>query len=182
MQTLIEAWKSREEYFDLTASLMQRKPAAFTGLPVLPRAALAAALFQDLPFSMLVLAATEDEAMAFTENLRPFLGEQAQHFPVLELLPFEVYAHNIELIVAFKFRSVIRTTVTVVITVSFQLKECWSFRIPDFTCKFVIQLIVFTILANECKSLYYYKNNQQNNHPLHNKTTPYVLLYLFPIP
>ena len=100
MQSLIEAWKSREEYFELTASLMQRKPAAFTGLPVLPRAALAAALFQDLPFPMLVLTATEDEAMSFTENLRPFLGEAAQHFPVLELLPFEVYAHNIELVAA----------------------------------------------------------------------------------
>ena len=100
MQSLIEAWKRREEYFDLTASLMQRKPAAFTGLPALPRAALAAALFQDLPFSMLVLTATEDEAMAFTENLRPFLGDRARHFPVLELLPFEVYAHNIELISA----------------------------------------------------------------------------------
>ena len=100
MQSLLEAWKRREEYFDLTASLMQRRPAAFTGLPVLPRAALAAALFQDLPFPMLVLTATEDEAMAFTENLRPFLGEQVRHFPVLELLPFEVYAHNIELVSA----------------------------------------------------------------------------------
>ena len=100
MQALIDSWKKREEYFDLTAALMQRKPAAFTGLPVLPRAALAAALFQDLPFSMLVLTATEDEALAFTENLRPFLGERARHFPVLELLPFEVYAHNIELIAA----------------------------------------------------------------------------------
>ena len=100
MRTLIEAWKSQADYFDLTASLMQRRPAAFTGLPLLPRAALAASLFQDLPFPMLVLTATEEEAIAFSDNLRPFLGEQARHFPVLELLPFEVYARNIELIEA----------------------------------------------------------------------------------
>ena len=100
MQVLTKAWKDLDEYFELTAALMQRKPAAFTGLPALPRAALAAALFEDLPFPMLVLTATEDEALAFTENLRPFVGEKVRHFPVLELLPFEVYAHNIELIAA----------------------------------------------------------------------------------
>ena len=100
MRAIIDAWQRQEDYFELTAALSRRETVLYCGLSLLPVAGLTASLYGDLPFPILLLTATEDEASSLTDNLRPFLGERVQHFPVLELLPFEVYAHNIELVAA----------------------------------------------------------------------------------
>ena len=100
MQRMIDGWRKQADYFPLTAALQQGRIALYSGLPLLPAAMLSAALYQDMPYPMLLLCASEDEAVTMTDNLRPLLGERVQHFPVLELMPFEVYAHNIELVAA----------------------------------------------------------------------------------
>lgn len=99
-QKMIAAWRRQEDYGSLLSVLQRKEPALYAGLPLLPAAMLAAALYGDLPQQMLVLCANEEEAVALADNLRPLLGEQVQLFPVLELMPFEVYAHNIELVAA----------------------------------------------------------------------------------
>lgn len=100
MEQILAAMRSQSEYNDIVNALQHKETAVMTGLPQLPKAAFIAAAFNDTPGSMLVLTAEESDAMTLSEDLRPFCGEQVCHFPVLELLPFEVYAHNIELVSA----------------------------------------------------------------------------------
>ncbi|MDO4581409.1 MAG: transcription-repair coupling factor [Bacillota bacterium] len=100
MQRLIEAWRNNQEYFDICAALQQGQTAQAFGLPLAARATFLAALYGEQPRPLLALTAHEDEAVDLYENMRPLLGERVCMFPVLELLPFEVYAHNIELISA----------------------------------------------------------------------------------
>ncbi len=100
MQRILEAWRRQEQYQEIKKVLSAQKIPVLTGLPQLPQAALAAALFEDMDQPMLILTAEEKDALALADDLQPFLAEQVIHFPVLELLPFEVYAHNIELIAA----------------------------------------------------------------------------------
>lgn len=69
-------------------------------MPQSPQASLAAALFADMDCPFLILTAEEGEAITLADDLRSFVGDKVVHFPVLELLPFEVYAHNIELVSA----------------------------------------------------------------------------------
>ena len=97
MRTIIEKWKQQEQYPFITAALRQGRNTLCTGLPVLAAAGLTAALTEDLAYPILILTDTEEEAVLMSDNLRPFLGDRVRHFPVQELLPFEVYAHNIEL-------------------------------------------------------------------------------------
>lgn len=100
MRELLKSWRNQEEYLSILAGMREQKITVLSGLSALPKAALAAALFEDNSGPLLILTAEESEAMVLAEDLRPFLGDRVLHFPVLELLPFEVYAHNIELISA----------------------------------------------------------------------------------
>jgi len=90
-------WKKHEAYPVVRSMLGKGRPVSLSGVPMLARAAFMANLFGDLPHAMLLLTATEEEASLFYENLKPFLAEQVVLFPVLELFPSEVYAHNMEL-------------------------------------------------------------------------------------
>ncbi|NLF79985.1 MAG: transcription-repair coupling factor, partial [Clostridia bacterium] len=100
MRELLKSWRKQDEYRSILACMREKKITVLSGLSALPKAALAAALFEDNCGPLLFLTAEESEAMVLAEDLRPFLGDQVLHFPVLELLPFEVYAHNIELVSA----------------------------------------------------------------------------------
>ncbi len=100
MRRLIEAWKNTEEYRETASSLKPGTAQLINGLPLLPRATWAAALYEDTPGPLLLITATEEEAQKLYDNIYPFLGNRAMLFPALELLPFEVYAHNLEVISA----------------------------------------------------------------------------------
>lgn len=98
MYSLIESWRKLEAYPQIKESMQKGHAAAVIGLPLLPLASCAAAAFEDFGRAMLLLCSTEEEAQDLFENLLPLLGDKAGLFPALELLPFEVYAYNIELI------------------------------------------------------------------------------------
>jgi len=100
MEQILAAWQNTAEYRDARSALSLGQPALISGLPLPVRAIAAATLFLDSGRPQLLLAADEEEALQLYENLLPILGKRALHFPVLELLPFEVYAHNIELTAA----------------------------------------------------------------------------------
>lgn len=100
MQRILNAWHQQKEYQHILAALQQRQISVLSGLPQSPQASLVAALFADMDCPFLILTAEEGEAITLADDLRSFVGDKVVHFPVLELLPFEVYAHNIELVSA----------------------------------------------------------------------------------
>ncbi|MCL1905650.1 MAG: transcription-repair coupling factor [Clostridiales bacterium] len=97
MEELLQIWREAEEYAAIRGAVKAGQAASLTGLPPAAKAAFAAALYSEARRPSLILTAQEDEARAVYENIRPFLGEEALYFPVMELLPFEVCARNIEL-------------------------------------------------------------------------------------
>lgn len=100
MQRILNAWRKQADYKQILADVATGRVAVVAGLPELPEAAFTAAIFEDMDSPLLLLTAEEKDAIALSDDLRPFLGDSVVHFPVLELLPFEVYAHNIELVAA----------------------------------------------------------------------------------
>ena len=99
MNSLIDIWKGKEEYKELKNAISKGLVGGVTGLPLLPLASCAAALFEDIPVPFLLLCPKEEDAQALYDNLSPLLGERVRLYPSLELLPFEVYAYNIEVMV-----------------------------------------------------------------------------------
>jgi len=97
MEKLLHSLENTPSYRDACIALRNGHNAVLCGLPLLPKALCAAALFRDLPGSLLLLCSDEPEAQQLYDNLRALSGEQVVYFPTLELLPFEIYAHNIEL-------------------------------------------------------------------------------------
>jgi transcription-repair coupling factor (superfamily II helicase) len=97
MQEILQIWREAEEYFAVRRAVRDGRAVSLSGLPPAAKAAFAAALYGELNRPAIILTAHEDEARTIYENIRPFLGGQALYFPVMELLPFEVYARNIEL-------------------------------------------------------------------------------------
>ena len=93
----MQIWREAEEYAAISSAVRAGRAASLTGLPPSAKAAFAAALYGEFSRPTLILTGQEDEARVIYENIRPFLGEQALYFPVMELLPFEVFARNIEL-------------------------------------------------------------------------------------
>lgn len=100
MKRLLERMENTPCFRDARIALDNGHNAVLCGMPLLPKAICAAALFQDMERSQLLLCSDEPEAQQLYENLRLFCGEDVVFFPSLELLPFEIYAHNIELISA----------------------------------------------------------------------------------
>lgn len=98
MQRIVSAFRQTQEYQEIKQALSPGKGQLLTGLPLLPQAAWLAALFAEKRQPILLLTAKESEALLFYENLRAFLGEEAGYFPSLELLPFNNYAQNIEVV------------------------------------------------------------------------------------
>ena len=97
MQNITTAWRRDPIYNEINTALNAGKTFQLSGLPLLADAGLLAAMFKDDSKSVLVLTSSEESAQALYDNLRVFCGDDAMLFPVLELLPFEMYAHNIEL-------------------------------------------------------------------------------------
>ena len=97
MEELLQIWRASEQYTAVIRTVRAGHTVSLSGLPPAAKAACAAALYQEQRRPALLLTAQEEEARAIYENIRPFLGEATLYFPVLELLPFEVYARNIEL-------------------------------------------------------------------------------------
>ncbi|MCL1816014.1 MAG: transcription-repair coupling factor [Clostridiales bacterium] len=97
MQEILKIWRQSNEYKVVEDAVRRGHAASLSGLPPSAQATFAAALYSELPRPTIILTALEDEARIIYENIRPFLGESALYFPVMELLPFEVYARNIEL-------------------------------------------------------------------------------------
>ena len=54
-QKMIAAWRRQEDYGSLLSVLQRKEPALYAGLPLLPAAMLAAALYGDLPQQTLLL-------------------------------------------------------------------------------------------------------------------------------
>ena len=100
MQRLVDAWRQQTAYQEILLSLTTQQLSALSGLPHMAQAAMTAALFADTNHPLLLLTAEESEAVAMADDLRTLLGDQVMYFPVIELLPLAVYAHNIELIAA----------------------------------------------------------------------------------
>ncbi|MDR2712293.1 MAG: transcription-repair coupling factor [Clostridiales bacterium] len=98
LHRIITAFRQTQEYQEIKEALSPGKAQLLTGLPLLPQAAWLAALFEEKKQPVLLLTAKENEALLFHENLRAFLGEKAGYFPSLELLPFNNYAQNIEVV------------------------------------------------------------------------------------
>ena len=94
---LLRIWREAEEYTDIRDAVRAGRATGLSGLPAAAKAAFAAALYGELSHPALIITAQEDEARIIYENIRPFLKDKALYFPLMELLPFEVYARNIEL-------------------------------------------------------------------------------------
>ncbi|MCL1975154.1 MAG: transcription-repair coupling factor [Firmicutes bacterium] len=97
MEELLQIWKETEEYLVIREAVKAGRTVNLSGLTTAAKSAFAAALYQEFNKPALILTALEDEARLIYENICPYLGEQALYFPLMELLPFEVYARNIEL-------------------------------------------------------------------------------------
>ena len=100
MKKLLEHMRHTDSYQGARTILTNGRNAVICGMPLALKSLCAATLFQDCPGSMLLLCSDEPEARQIYENLRPICGDQVVWFPTLELLPFEIYAHNIELTAA----------------------------------------------------------------------------------
>ncbi len=100
MKEILSACRETEQYAWIRQALQRKQTAMLSGVTTTIKAAWAAALFEDSRQTMLIITSGEEEASRLYENIQPFLGEKAVLFPVLELLPFEVYGHNIELTAA----------------------------------------------------------------------------------
>jgi len=97
MQEILQIWRDSAAYGELRRAVRAERTYAVTGLTAAAKAAMAATLYHDERRPTLLLTAAEEEARAIYENVRPFVGENALYFPIMELLPLEVYARNIEL-------------------------------------------------------------------------------------
>ncbi|MEG1538090.1 MAG: hypothetical protein RR387_07410, partial [Clostridiales bacterium] len=100
MKEILDACRDTDQYALIKQALQRKQTAMLSGTTTTLKAAWAAALFEDMKQNILLLTAGEEEAGKLYENILPFLGDKAVLFPVLELLPFEVYGHNIELTAA----------------------------------------------------------------------------------
>ncbi len=97
MKQLLKIWQQSPAYQDILQAQYHDKTAFLGGLTTAAAAFAIAAFRQDLPKPSLILTATDEDAQSIYQNLQPFLAENIHFFPLLELLPFEVYARNIEL-------------------------------------------------------------------------------------
>jgi transcription-repair coupling factor (superfamily II helicase) len=95
---LLKIWNDCDEYWHIARSLCLHKAQEICGLPPVLQAAAAASLWQEQQKPAILVTPDEDSAQLLAENLAPLVGEQVQLFPSLDLLPFEVYAQNIEVI------------------------------------------------------------------------------------
>jgi len=97
VDNFVSIWDNSAEYQEIRDNLAAGRPQMVTGLSVLPFAIWAAALFREKDFPLLVLTSTQEEAQLVYDNLLA-LDPRVDLFPMLELLPLDVYAQNIEVI------------------------------------------------------------------------------------
>ncbi len=95
---LANIWHEYADYEQIKAAIAPGMAQEVDGLPAAAQALWLASLWQDLEKSFLLLTPDLEAAQLLQENLLPLVGERAVLWPALELLPFEVYAHNIELV------------------------------------------------------------------------------------
>ncbi|MGI5891143.1 MAG: transcription-repair coupling factor [Bacillota bacterium] len=97
-ENLINIWQDCPEYQEIEKVLTKGLAQEVDGLPPLAQAIWAASLWKKEKKPFLLITPNEEDSQLLQENLLPLVGRKAVLFPSLELLPFEVYAHNIELI------------------------------------------------------------------------------------
>ena len=100
MKKLLDNMRHTDSYRDAKSTLLNGRNAVICGMPLALKSLCVATLYQDCSGGMLLLCSDEPEAQQLYENLRPICGDRVVWFPTLELLPFEIYAHNIELTAA----------------------------------------------------------------------------------
>lgn len=97
---LIAPWKKIEQYQTGKNRLGPGAGQLVVGLTDLPRSCWTAALFDDLQVPFLVVTATTETAKTTYRDLTALVPEkQVLYFPQLELLPYEVFARNQEILV-----------------------------------------------------------------------------------
>lgn len=86
------------EYQQAFTGLQQGVSQQITGLEALPRAFFIASYYQNQEYPLLVIAESQEQAGILAGDLAACLPqEDVLLFPYVELLPFEVYAHNVEM-------------------------------------------------------------------------------------
>jgi len=98
VDNFVSIWENSDEYQEIRDSLASGRPAMVTGLSVLPFAIWAASIFEDKQLPLLILTSTQEEAQLVYDNLLVLEPHRVDIFPMLELLPLDVYAQNIEVI------------------------------------------------------------------------------------
>lgn len=97
---IMEPWRASHPYNQVRAGLHPGIGQLVVGLTDLPRSCWTAALAGDLKQPVLVITPTAEGAKTAYSDLLSLLPEgQVFYFPHLDLLPYEVYARNVEIAV-----------------------------------------------------------------------------------
>ncbi|MCR6545342.1 transcription-repair coupling factor [Dehalobacterium formicoaceticum] len=95
---IVEIWKGKHPYDQVRKELRPGVGQLVVGLTDLPRSCWAAALAEDTGDPMLIIAPTVESAKTTYHDLTSLLPEaKVFYFPHLDLLPYEVYARNVEI-------------------------------------------------------------------------------------
>lgn len=100
LSKLIKPWKQTVEYQNIKNALAEKTVQLVVGLTDLPRSCWSVGLKDDLESPMMVVTATSDDAKKLYANMITLLSEEEViYYPELQLLPYEVSAQNMELII-----------------------------------------------------------------------------------
>jgi transcription-repair coupling factor (superfamily II helicase) len=99
LKEVIESWKTKESYPSVRRNLYPGYGQLIVGLTDVPRSCWTTALAVDMKQPILVITPTDEGAKTAFGDLTSLLPEgKVYYFPQLDLLPYEVYARNVEII------------------------------------------------------------------------------------
>lgn len=95
---IVEPWKSRDPYRQVRTGLYPGTGQLVVGLTDLPRSCWTAALSDDIKRPVLIITPTAEGAKTTYSDLASLVPEgHVFYFPHLDLMPYEVYARNVEI-------------------------------------------------------------------------------------
>jgi transcription-repair coupling factor (superfamily II helicase) len=100
LSEITKVWKKQPPYDQVLKMIQPEAGQLIVGLTDLPRSLWAAALAEDTGSPILIITPTAESAKTVCHDLTSLLPVNSVHyFPHLDLLPYEVYARNVEIIV-----------------------------------------------------------------------------------
>ncbi|MEL7568405.1 MAG: hypothetical protein AAGU27_26510, partial [Dehalobacterium sp.] len=95
---LVEPWKSKDPYREIRMGLHAGMGQLVVGMTDLPRSCWAAGLSEDMKQPVLIICSAAEAAKTTYSDLTSLMPEgHVFYFPQVDLLPYEVYARNVEI-------------------------------------------------------------------------------------